>query len=89
MRKKPKARKRGGHGGGAATGDSVTAPMQGTVVKVAVEEGQEVEAGELIVVLEAMKMENPVTAHKAGTVTGLSVEAGAAITQGTVIAEIK
>ncbi|MDM1862057.1 acetyl/propionyl/methylcrotonyl-CoA carboxylase subunit alpha, partial [Mycobacteroides abscessus] len=81
VRKKPKARKRGGHGGGAATGDSVTAPMQGTVVKVAVEEGQEVEAGELIVVLEAMKMENPVTAHKAGTVTGLSVEAGAAITQ--------
>ncbi|WP_074345317.1 acetyl-CoA carboxylase biotin carboxylase subunit, partial [Mycobacteroides abscessus] len=50
VRKKPKARKRGGHGGGAATGDSVTAPMQGTVVKVAVEEGQEVEAGELIVV---------------------------------------
>ncbi|WP_079614595.1 acetyl-CoA carboxylase biotin carboxylase subunit, partial [Mycobacteroides abscessus] len=48
VRKKPKARKRGGHGGGAATGDSVTAPMQGTVVKVAVEEGQEVEAGELI-----------------------------------------
>ncbi|MBB4853219.1 acetyl-CoA/propionyl-CoA carboxylase biotin carboxyl carrier protein [Mycobacteroides chelonae] len=89
VRKKPKARKRGGHGGGAATGDSVTAPMQGTVVKVAVEEGQEVEAGELIVVLEAMKMENPVTAHKAGTITGLSVEAGAAITQGTVIAEIK
>ncbi|MGY0481016.1 acetyl/propionyl/methylcrotonyl-CoA carboxylase subunit alpha [Mycobacteroides abscessus] len=89
VRKKPKARKRGGHGGGAATGDSVTAPMQGTVVKVAVEEGQEVEAGELIVVLEAMKMENPVTAHKAGTVTGLSVEAGIAITQGTVIAEIK
>ncbi|QCH25164.1 acetyl/propionyl/methylcrotonyl-CoA carboxylase subunit alpha [Mycobacteroides salmoniphilum] len=89
IRKKPKARKRGGHGSGAATGDSVTAPMQGTVVKVAVEEGQEVEAGELIVVLEAMKMENPVTAHKAGTITGLSVEAGAAITQGTVIAEIK
>ena len=89
IKKKPKARKRGGHGGGGATGDSVTAPMQGTVVKVAVEEGQEVEAGELIVVLEAMKMENPVTAHKAGTITGLSVEAGAAITQGTVIAEIK
>jgi acetyl-CoA/propionyl-CoA carboxylase biotin carboxyl carrier protein len=90
IRKKPKARKRGGHGGGAAaSGDAVTAPMQGTVVKVAVEEGQQVLAGDLIVVLEAMKMENPVTAHKDGTVTGLSVEAGAAITQGTVIAELK
>ena len=72
-----------------ASGDAVTAPMQGTVVKVAVEEGQEVAAGDLIVVLEAMKMENPVTAHKDGTITGLAVEAGAAITQGTVLAEIK
>ena len=67
----------------------MTAPMQGTVVKVAVEEGQEVGAGDLVVVLEAMKMENPVTAHKDGTITGLAVEAGAAITQGTVLAEIK
>ncbi|MEU7768775.1 acetyl/propionyl/methylcrotonyl-CoA carboxylase subunit alpha [Nocardia sp. NPDC049190] len=89
IRKKPKPRKRGGAGGGAASGDAVTAPMQGTVVKVAVEEGQSVEAGDLIVVLEAMKMENPVNAHKAGVVTGLSVEAGVAITQGTVLAEIK
>ncbi|MFI6045357.1 acetyl/propionyl/methylcrotonyl-CoA carboxylase subunit alpha [Nocardia sp. NPDC051321] len=89
VRKKPKPRKRGGAGAGAASGDAVTAPMQGTVVKVAVEEGQTVEAGDLIVVLEAMKMENPVNAHKAGVVTGLSVEAGAAITQGTVLAEIK
>ncbi len=89
LRKKPKARKRGGGGAAAASGDSVTAPMQGTVVKVAVEEGQEVAAGDLVVVLEAMKMENPVTAHKDGVITGLAVEAGAAITQGTVIAEIK
>ncbi|MFJ2664959.1 acetyl/propionyl/methylcrotonyl-CoA carboxylase subunit alpha [Nocardia fluminea] len=89
VRKKPKARKRGGAGGGAASGDAVTAPMQGTVVKVAVEEGQTVEVGDLIVVLEAMKMENPVNAHKAGVVTGLAVAAGAAITQGTVLAEIK
>ncbi|MEV6101726.1 biotin/lipoyl-containing protein, partial [Nocardia sp. NPDC051981] len=89
VRKKPKPRKRGGAGAGAASGDAVTAPMQGTVVKVAVEEGQSVEAGDLVVVLEAMKMENPVTAHKAGVITGLSVEAGAAITQGTVLAEIK
>ncbi|MGV0834448.1 acetyl/propionyl/methylcrotonyl-CoA carboxylase subunit alpha [Mycolicibacterium thermoresistibile] len=89
VRKKPKPRKRGAHGGAAVSGDAVTAPMQGTVVKVAVEEGQEVSAGDLVVVLEAMKMENPVTAHKDGTITGLAVEAGAAITQGTVLAEIK
>ena len=89
IRKKPKARKRGGHATAAASGDAVTAPMQGTVVKVAVEEGQTVAVGDLVVVLEAMKMENPVTAHKDGVITGLAVEAGAAITQGTVLAEIK
>jgi acetyl-CoA/propionyl-CoA carboxylase biotin carboxyl carrier protein len=89
IRKKPKPRKRGSHAGAAASGDAVTAPMQGTVVKVAVEEGQQVAAGDLVAVLEAMKMENPVTAHKDGTITGLAVEAGAAITQGTVLAEIK
>ena len=89
IRKKPKPRKRGGHTAAAASGDAVTAPMQGTVVKVAVEEGQTVSVGDLVVVLEAMKMENPVTAHKDGVITGLAVEAGAAITQGTVLAEIK
>ena len=89
IRKKPKPRKRGGGGNTAASGDSVTAPMQGTVVKVAVEEGQTVAEGDLVVVLEAMKMENPVTAHKDGVITGLAVEAGAAITQGTVLCEIK
>jgi acetyl-CoA/propionyl-CoA carboxylase biotin carboxyl carrier protein len=89
IRKKPKPRKRGAQSGAAASGDAVTAPMQGTVVKVAVEEGQQVAAGDLVVVLEAMKMENPVTAHKDGTITGLAVAAGAAVTQGTVLAEIK
>jgi acetyl-CoA/propionyl-CoA carboxylase biotin carboxyl carrier protein len=63
--------------------------MQGTIVKIAVADGQQVEAGELVVVLEAMKMENPVTAHKAGTVNGLAVAAGDAVTQGTVLLEIK
>jgi acetyl-CoA/propionyl-CoA carboxylase biotin carboxyl carrier protein len=86
---KAKTRKRGGGAKAAVSGDAVTAPMQGTIVKVAVEEGQVVEAGELVVVLEAMKMENPVTAHKAGTVTGLSVEVGSAVTQGTALLEIK
>jgi acetyl-CoA/propionyl-CoA carboxylase biotin carboxyl carrier protein len=83
-------RKRGGgKGGSAASGDSVTAPMQGTIIKVAVSDGDTVSAGDLVVVLEAMKMENPVTAHKDGTVTGLSAEQGASVTQGTVLCEIK
>src|SRR5204862_494698 len=69
-------RKRSGGKSVAASGDAVTAPMQGTIVKIAVEDGQQVEAGELVVVLEAMKMENPVTAHKSGTVTGLAIGAG-------------
>jgi acetyl-CoA/propionyl-CoA carboxylase biotin carboxyl carrier protein len=75
--------------GSAASGDAVAAPMQGTIVKVAVEEGQQVEAGELVVVLEAMKMEQPLTAHKAGTVTGLAAEVGATVPSGTVLLEIK
>jgi acetyl-CoA/propionyl-CoA carboxylase biotin carboxyl carrier protein len=88
IRKKSKPRKRGALGGAAASGDAVTAPMQGTVIKVAVEEGQQVAAGDLVVVLEAMKMENPVTAHKDGTITGLAVAVGSATTQGTVLTEI-
>ena len=63
-------------------------PMQGTIVKVAVEDGATVAAGDLVVVLEAMKMEQPITAHKAGTVTGLSAEVGAAVTSGAVICTI-
>ena len=87
---KAKPRKRSaGKGGAAVSGDAVTAPMQGTIVKLAVEEGQQVSAGELIVVLEAMKMENPVTAHRDGTVTGLQAQPGDSVTQGTVVCEIK
>jgi len=81
-------RKRGGKSS-ATSGDAVTAPMQGTVNKVAVSDGDTVSAGDLIVVVEAMKMENPVTAHKDGTVTGLTAEAGTPITQGTVLCELK
>ena len=62
--------------------------MQGTIVKVAVTEGQTVAQGELVIVLEAMKMEQPLTAHKAGTVKGLSAEIGATVPSGTVLLEI-
>ena len=82
-------RKRGGgKGSSAASGNSVAAPMQGTIIKVAVADGDTVSAGDLVVVLEAMKMENPVTAHRDGTITGLSAEAGSSVTQGTVLCEI-
>lgn len=84
-----KPRKRAGGKTAAVSGDAVAAPMQGTIVKIAVEDGQTVEAGELILVLEAMKMENPVTAHKAGTVTGLAVSTGETVTQGSVLCELK
>ncbi|MEU2655607.1 biotin carboxylase N-terminal domain-containing protein [Streptomyces sp. NPDC007325] len=75
--------------GPTASGDTLASPMQGTIVKIAVEEGQEVKEGDLIVVLEAMKMEQPLNAHKSGTVTGLSAEVGASITSGAGICEIK
>ncbi len=75
--------------GAAASGDSVTSPMQGTIVKVAVTDGQTVAEGDVIIVLEAMKMEQPLKAHKAGTVTGLQAEVGATVTNGAVICELK
>jgi acetyl-CoA/propionyl-CoA carboxylase, biotin carboxylase, biotin carboxyl carrier protein len=75
--------------GAAASGDALTSPMQGTIVKVVAQDGQEVAAGDLVVVLEAMKMEQPLGAHKAGVVTGLTAEVGATVTSGAVICEIK
>jgi acetyl-CoA/propionyl-CoA carboxylase biotin carboxyl carrier protein len=84
-----KPRKRGGgHGGSGASGDSLTAPMQGTIVKVAVEDGATVAEGDLVVVLEAMKMEQPITAHKGGTISGLSAEVGTSVTSGATICTI-
>ncbi len=87
--KKAASRKRGGGHAQTVSGDTVAAPMQGTIVKVEVTEGQNVSEGDLIVVLEAMKMEQPLTAHKAGTVTGLSAEIGATVTAGAAICELK
>ncbi|MGW9077567.1 acetyl/propionyl/methylcrotonyl-CoA carboxylase subunit alpha [Streptomyces kronopolitis] len=85
---KPK-RKAAKKSGSAASGDALASPMQGTIVKVAVEEGQQVTEGELVVVLEAMKMEQPLNAHRSGTIKGLTAEVGAALTSGAVICEIK
>jgi acetyl-CoA/propionyl-CoA carboxylase biotin carboxyl carrier protein len=88
--KKAGPRKSGSKAGGAtASGDALTTPMQGTIVKIAVEDGATVAAGDLVVVLEAMKMEQPLNAHKAGTVTGLTATVGTAVTSGTTICEIK
>ncbi|WP_243843021.1 MULTISPECIES: biotin carboxylase N-terminal domain-containing protein [unclassified Mumia] len=75
--------------GAAASGDALVSPMQGTIVKVAVTDGQVVAEGDLVVVLEAMKMEQPLNAHKAGTVTGLVAIAGETISAGAVVVEIK
>ncbi|QKW50315.1 biotin carboxylase N-terminal domain-containing protein [Streptomyces buecherae] len=86
--KKPK-RKATKKSGSAASGDALASPMQGTIVKVAVEEGQVVEEGELVVVLEAMKMEQPLNAHRAGTVKDLTAEVGGSVSAGAVICEIK
>ena len=88
--KKKPARRAGSSGKGAtASGDSLTSPMQGTIVKIAVEEGATVAEGDLIVVLEAMKMEQPLNAHKSGTVTGLTAEVGATVSAGATLCEIK
>jgi acetyl-CoA/propionyl-CoA carboxylase biotin carboxyl carrier protein len=73
---------------GGASGTGLTSPMQGTVVKVAVEAGQIVEAGELIIVLEAMKMEQPLIAHKSGTITNLTAVIGETVASGAVLCDI-
>jgi len=88
-RKAAPKRSAGKKSGAAISGDALTAPMQGTIVKVAVTDGDTVEAGDLIVVLEAMKMEQPLNAHKAGTITGLSAEIGSVVISGAPICEIK
>jgi acetyl-CoA/propionyl-CoA carboxylase, biotin carboxylase, biotin carboxyl carrier protein len=78
-----------GSASGGAGGDALTAPMQGTIVKIAVEDGQQVAKGDLVLVLEAMKMEQPITAHKDGTVSGLSAAVGETVTSGAVLLKIQ
>lgn len=71
-----------------ATGDGLSSPMQGTVVKIAVEEGQQVEVGDLIIVLEAMKMEQPLNAHKSGVIKNLRAKVGETVASGTILCDI-
>jgi acetyl-CoA/propionyl-CoA carboxylase biotin carboxyl carrier protein len=83
-----RAARNGSHGGGDASGDALTSPLQGTVLKVAVEVGAKVEADQLICVLEAMKMENEITAHKAGVIAELPIEVGSSVSAGDTLALI-
>jgi acetyl-CoA/propionyl-CoA carboxylase biotin carboxyl carrier protein len=88
--KRPPRRERaGGSGGGGAGGPTLASPLQGTVLKVAVEKGQEVAEGDLVCVIEAMKMENEITAHVAGKVTDLKVSQGGSVNSGDPIATIE
>ncbi|WP_246043237.1 acetyl-CoA carboxylase biotin carboxylase subunit [Tessaracoccus massiliensis] len=86
--KKPTKRDRGGSRVSAPSGNALTSPMQGTIVKVTAEEGQQVSEGDTIAVIEAMKMEQPLNAHRDGVIVGLSVEAGQAVTAGEQLCEI-
>jgi acetyl-CoA/propionyl-CoA carboxylase, biotin carboxylase, biotin carboxyl carrier protein len=87
--KKPPKRERKAGGGGGASSESLPSPLQGTVFKVAVEKGAEVAEGDLICVIEAMKMENEIVAHRAGKVEELKVAEGDSVSSGDVLAVIK
>jgi acetyl-CoA/propionyl-CoA carboxylase biotin carboxyl carrier protein len=82
-------RERAAAGGGGAASDRVVSPMQGTVLQVRVAEGATVEAGQVICIVEAMKMENEVTAHRSGVVSDLSIEVGQPVTIGQAICVIE
>jgi acetyl-CoA/propionyl-CoA carboxylase biotin carboxyl carrier protein len=87
--RRPPKRERSGGGVAAASGDELVAPLQGNVFKVPVKEGQEVSTGDLVCVIEAMKMENEITAHKDGKITVLNAKEGAAVNPGDVLAKIE
>nr|WP_300142480.1 biotin carboxylase N-terminal domain-containing protein [Propionicimonas sp.] len=86
--KRPTRRSTGGARAKAPSSNELTAPMQGTIVKVSVADGDEVAEGDLVVVLEAMKMEQPITAHRSGVVARIAAAVGDAVTSGQVLLEI-
>ncbi len=87
--KKPGRSARAASRGGGAGGDTLASPMQGNIFKVLVEQGQTVEEGALVAIIEAMKMENEITAHKAGVIAELPISVGDAVTSGATLAVIK
>jgi acetyl-CoA/propionyl-CoA carboxylase biotin carboxyl carrier protein len=89
LRKPPRRERGSGGGGGSAASEDLTSPLQGTILRVAVEKGAEVSEGDLICVIEAMKMENEITAHRSGKVTELPISEGASVTNGDLLAKIE
>jgi acetyl-CoA/propionyl-CoA carboxylase, biotin carboxylase, biotin carboxyl carrier protein len=88
-RRPPKRERQAGGGGGGSASEALVSPLQGTILKVAVEKGQEVEEGALVCVIEAMKMENEIAAHRAGKLTELKVSEGGSVSSGDLIAKIE
>jgi acetyl-CoA/propionyl-CoA carboxylase, biotin carboxylase, biotin carboxyl carrier protein len=89
LRKPPRRERSGGGGGAAASGNDLVSPLQGNVFKVPVEEGQEVSTGDVVLVIEAMKMENEITAHRDGKITKLAVKEGTPVNSGDLLATIE
>jgi acetyl-CoA/propionyl-CoA carboxylase biotin carboxyl carrier protein len=89
LKKAPKRDRKAGGGPAAASSEDLTSPLQGTILKVAVEQGAEVAEGDLVCVIEAMKMENEITAHRAGKVSELPISAGASVSSGDLLAKIE
>jgi acetyl-CoA/propionyl-CoA carboxylase, biotin carboxylase, biotin carboxyl carrier protein len=89
LRRPPKREHAGGGAGGGGATEALVSPLQGTVLRVAVERGTEIEEGGLVCVIEAMKMENEITAHRAGRITELNVTEGGSVGSGDLIAKIE
>jgi acetyl-CoA/propionyl-CoA carboxylase biotin carboxyl carrier protein len=89
LKRPPKRERSGGGGGAAASGNDLVSPLQGNVFKVPVEEGQEVSTGDVVCVIEAMKMENEITAHKDGKIAKLAAKEGAPVNSGDLLATIE
>ena len=89
LRKPPRREREGGGGGASGASEDLTSPLQGTILRVAVEQGAEVSEGDLICVIEAMKMENEITAHRSGKVTELPISDGSSVNTGDLLAKIE